>query len=118
MIAVAVDSLSVTDIVLIAGVAGYLVDRTIDARGWSRSSRTLRRENEDLVRRNGELEQTVGRLEAKVAALEVQVGELQQRDQAAVLRALEQHEVHANQRHHKTIGVLTDIRDALTKEAA
>jgi uncharacterized protein YlxW (UPF0749 family) len=112
-------SFTITDLIILAGVAGYLVDRTVDARGWSRSSKTLRRENEDLVRRNGELEANVTRLEVKVATLETQVADLQQRDQAAVLRALEIHESQANIRHEKTLGVLSDIRDALiTREAA
>jgi len=112
-VAALVNGLSVTDIVLLLGFLAVILDRVADSRGWSRSSKTLRRENEDLVRRNGELEQTVARHEDKIRVLEAKVVELEKRDQTAVLRALETHEVRADTRHARTLEVLTDIRDTL-----
>ena len=112
-VAALVNGLSVTDIVLLLGFLAVILDRIADGRGWSRSSKTLRRENEDLVRRNGELEQTVARHEDKIRVLEAKVVELEKRDQTAVLRALETHEVRADTRHARTLEVLTDIRDTL-----
>lgn len=112
-VAALVNGLSVTDIVLLLGFLAIILDRVADSRGWSRSSKTLRRENEDLVRRNGELEQTVARHEDKIRVLEAKVVELEKRDQTAVLRALETHEVRADTRHARTLEVLTDIRDTL-----
>ena len=116
-VATLVDGLSITDIVLLLGFLAVILDRVADGRGWSRSSKTLRRENEDLVRRNQELEQTVARHEDKIQALETKVIELEKRDQAAVLRAIEQHETKADARHAKTLDVLVEIRDTL-KEGA
>lgn len=127
-----VDGLTFADVAIIAGIAAYLADRTVDALGWSRSSRTLRRENEDLVRRNVELEQTTQRHEVTIATqgsqielLTEKVRELEKRDQAAVLSALERHETNAATRHDRgevrhgeTVDLLRGIRDALTKEAA
>lgn len=113
VIAALVDGLTLTDIVLILGFAAVILDRVADSRGWSRSSKTLRRENEDLVRRNTELEQTIARHEDKIRVLEAKVVELEKRDQTAVLRALETHEVRADTRHARTLEVLTDIRDTL-----
>ena len=112
-VATLVDGLSITDIVLLLGFLAVILDRVADGRGWSRSSKTLRRENEDLVRRNQELEQTVARHEDKIRVLEAKVVELEKRDQTAVLRALETHEVRADTRHARTLEVLTDIRDTL-----
>ncbi|MEK9809928.1 MAG: hypothetical protein VW362_05740 [Candidatus Nanopelagicales bacterium] len=117
MIAALVDGLTLTDIVLILGFAAVILDRVADSRGWSRSSKTLRRENEDLVRRNTELEQTVARHEDKIRTLEQKVVELEKRDQAAVLRAIEQHETKADARHAKTLDVLVEIRDTLQEGA-
>lgn len=118
VIAALVDGLTLTDIVLILGFAAVILDRVADSRGWSRSSKTLRRENEDLVRRNTELEQTIARHEDKIRTLEQKVVELEKRDQAAVLRALEQHDVKADGRHARTLDVLTEIRDTLKKGAS
>ncbi len=119
-------TIDLTTVVIIAGILGYLIDRFVDARGWSRSSRTLRRENEDLVRRNVELEATLARHEIKLAAQTAQIGvleskisELQARDQSAVLHALTENESQAERRHAESVTVWTQIRDALpTKEAA
>lgn len=122
-----VAALNLTTVIIIAGILGYLIERVIDAKGWSRSSRTLRRENEDLVRRNVELEATVARHEhtiaqqgEQLAVLEARVHELGARDQQAVLHALELHASQADRRHAETaarhaeaVGVWMQIRDAL-----
>ena len=112
-------NIGITDIVLAAGVLGYLVDRVIDSRGWSRSSKTLRRENEDLVRRNGELEQTVERHEETIAdqktrldMLEGKVRDLERNDLAAVLRAIEAHESSAERRAVAAVARIQADREA------
>lgn len=126
-----VHSLSIADVALLLVAGAYLVDRIMESRGWNRSSKTLRRENEDLVRRNSELEQTVARHETKLAeqrleidSLKATVQDLQKRDQASVLLALQKHEVNAEHRHadnvahqEATIGLLGQIRDALAPAA-
>ena len=116
-VAALIDGLSITDTVLLLGFLAVILDRVADGRGWSRSSKTLRRENEDLVRRNSELEQTVARHEDKISKLEAKVVELEKRDQAAVLRSIEQHETKADARHAKTLDVLVEIRDTLQEGA-
>lgn len=89
------DTVSFTDVAILVAGAAYAVDRGLDALGWSRSSRTLRRENVDLTRRNAALDETVARLsdelgsaQRALTALEDKVRELEKRDQAAVLAAL------------------------------
>lgn len=107
--------LSVADVVVVGGVLGFAIERVVDALGFSRSAKTLRRENEDVVRRNGELEETVTRLEAQIDALSLTIDELrtkvtdlEQHSQEAVLKRLEELET-------KTLSVLTEIRDTLQK---
>jgi hypothetical protein len=117
------NTFGVTDIILIVGFMAILVDRILDANGWSRSSKVLRVENTDLVRRNKELEETVARHEKEIAALSGQVELLRQRDQTAVLDALERHELNAERRADRTSSLLVEIRDVLSqstkaKEAA
>lgn len=107
--------LTITDVVILLGFCAVILDRVADARGWSRSSKALRRENEDLLRINAELEKTVALLQAKVAALDLKVVDLEKRDQAAVLAAIEHHEKAAGMRHQAFLDVLTDIRDNLKK---
>lgn len=114
-VAAIVEGLTLTDVVLLLGFAAVIFDRIADGGGWYRSSKTIRRENEDLLRRNGELEQTNSRYEQRIAVLEAKVVELEQRDQAAVLKAIEQHELKADARHSRTLEVLVDIRDSLQK---
>lgn len=127
-----IHGLGLTDVLIIAGILAYLLDRLADARGWSRTSKTLRRENEDLIRRNGELEQTVGRHEdtirdqgGEIAVLQAKVRELEQRDQAAVLDALRAHEASAERRHtenatrhQEALSVWMAIRDNLQEGRA
>jgi len=117
--------LSVTDIVLLLGIIGVFVDRVADARGWSRSSKTLRRENTDLLRRNSELESTIARHEttiaantAEIARLTTQIDLLKDKDQTAVLTQLGLHEINADRRATATNGLLTEIRDTLKEGAA
>ena len=120
-----------TEVVLVVGVLAYLVDRIFESRGWSRSSKTLRRENEDLVRRNNDLEETIRRHEStiddqrvRLDALEVKIRDLEKHDLAAVMRAVDQHEVAAERRmiaiqtqssdrHSEHVRILTEIRDSL-----
>lgn len=125
MVAALLEQLSLTDVLLIVGLTGVALDRLADARGWLPSSKRLRRENEDLVRRNTELEQTVARHEQTIAtqgaalnALEQKVAELEKRDQAAVLAAIERHETNAASRQRESLAVLTDIRDHLKGASA
>jgi hypothetical protein len=110
------------EIILGFAIVAYLVDRFVDSKGWSRTSRTLRSENVDLVRRNDELEKKVERLEindaakaAQIIALERHVTELKERDQLAVIQRLDSHEVNASKRHGETLTVLTNIADRLER---
>ena len=109
----------IAEVALTLAALAYVTHVVLDALGVSRTSKTLRVENEDLVRRNGELEQTIARLEDKITKLQEeldvlvpQVAELQQRDQRAVLTAIADHERAAASRHERTFEVLTAIRDA------
>ena len=113
-------TLGATDLILLGAVGVYVVDRTVDALGWSRSSQTLRTENQDLVRRNEELEQKVGRMDislaeqtAQLRVMEVRVEELKGRDQLAVIQRLDNHELYAAERHGSLLGVLQDIATTL-----
>lgn len=108
----------VVEIAVAFAAMAYVVERVLDALGWSKSSRTLRAENTDLVRHNSELEREVDVLREKVAALTAEVdrlradvGELSQRDQLAVLQSMEAHEDGAVQRWEETLKVLREIRD-------
>lgn len=125
------DSLSFTDIALILAAVAYLADRVMESRGWNRSSKMLRRENEDLTRRNEGLEMAVARLEEQVAAqaakvhlLKETVRDLQARDQKAVLSNLEMVAAVASERHEsyvayqvQTVNLLVEIRDRLAPAA-
>ena len=115
MIAV-VESFSLTDIILLAGIVGVAIVKLGEARGWTRSSQILRRENEDLARRNDHLEandiergKNIDLLTQKVLTLETQIGEMKQRDMAAVLQRLQTVEDKADERHVETIDVLNVI---------
>lgn len=103
------EDVSFTDVILIVGVAGVLVSRVGEGRGWFRSSAGLRTENQDLARRNKELEDTVARHEKtiekqgeQIIRLEEQVRALEKLDQSAVLAALEAHERGAISRAEET----------------
>lgn len=112
-----IEQVSLSDLVIIALFVGVALDRLADGRGWSRSSKTLRRENEDLVRRNGELEQTVDRHEEKIVRLEAQVAELERTNQAAVLVEIKLHETNAAVRFERMFEVQAEIRDHLKAAA-
>lgn len=126
-----VDSISLTDLLIMVGILGVIVDRLADARGWSRSSRRLREENSDLLRRNAELEDTVKRHQSEIDRLKAHVAELEKTNVAAVSAQMAAHEKAASERdsrraqedasrHDSLIGVLTEIRDGLDnlREAA
>lgn len=110
----------VAEIALTLGALAYVTHLVLDTLGISRTSKTLRVENEDLVRRNKELEEIVRRFgdksaaqDGEIAVLVERVGELSARDQAAVLTLLSEHENAAGIRHERMLGVLTEIRDVL-----
>jgi hypothetical protein len=116
--------LTLTDVIIIAGILAYVADRIIDSRGWSRSSKTLRLENGDLIRRNDELERDVDRHEktiadqgAKILRLEDQVRSLEKLDQSAVLQALKDHEVGAMERAEETHRLLGESTVQLVRIA-
>lgn len=111
------ESITLTDVLILMGVAGYLIERTIDAKGWSRSSKTLRRENEDLVRRNDELEHQVEILTRDLHELREEVRQLRLQDQRAVLDAFKVHEINAVKRTEETHRVLDKVTMQLTRIA-
>lgn len=104
---------SLTELAVGLAAVAYVCDRVLDATGWSRSSRTLREENEDLVRRNNELDQMVDRLGEDLKRMDGEVQTLRKTDQSAVLASLRDHEAQAGIRHERTLSVLTEIRDTL-----
>lgn len=120
MAALHVTEVNFVQIAIAFAALAYIVERALDALGWSRSSRTLRQENEDLIRRNQELDREVLRLKAELSrhggeltALRTQVADLSKHDQAAVLHSIDVHERAAGVRHERTLVVLTEIRDAM-----
>jgi hypothetical protein len=126
---VTVLGMSPAELAVIVAVLAWAIDRVLDLTGKSPSTKRLRAENEDLVRRNGELEETTARYEekltkatARITALEAKVEELEKRDQAAVLAALDRHEAMAekryksvkegdDRRHAEALAVLREISD-------
>lgn len=108
-------------------LVGLALIFVLDTAGISRSGRTARRQNADLRERNTMLEQENQRVDSELAArdariaqldlriteLETELSDVKRRDQGAVLTAIEVHEVHAGERHERTLGVLTEIRDAV-----
>lgn len=103
--------------VAIAGLAfgaiAYGIRETLDLIGRSPSSKRLREENVDLIRRNEELTGTVQRLEERVDELRNEVDDLRKTNQVAVLRAIEQHERAAGERHERTVQIMERIADSL-----
>ena len=95
----------------------YGIRETLDLMGKSPSSRRLRDENVDLIRRNRELEETIDRLGRRVNELEGKTAELERTNQAAVLKAIERHEVNAAARNEKTAAVLERIATSLEARA-
>lgn len=107
--------IQLTDALLIVAIAGAIAKVIMDERGLTRSSKLLRAENADLLRRNGELEATVARHERRIQDQEIMISEqaanivvlnervrdLGERDQAAVLTALLNHESKAQGRYEK-----------------
>lgn len=112
MIVGLIEALSLTDALLLLGLAGVSVKTALEMTGKTRSSKLLREDNRDLTARNktleeGKSEQTLAlaeskanelKLLARIEALELKVRELESRDQGAVLHALAEHEVRAQGR--------------------
>lgn len=112
MIVGLIESLSLTDALLILGLAGVGTKTFLESTGKIRSAKLLREDNADLTARNKTLE--VGKAEqmielaeskanelkllARIEALELKVRELESRDQGAVLHALAEHEIRAQGR--------------------
>ncbi len=108
--------MSLTDILLIVGLVGIAIKTVIEAMGWTPTNRLLREENAALGERNHTLEEEKAALVlavaegkaselkclARIEALELKVRELESRDQGAVLHALAEHEVRAQQRADTT----------------
>ena len=120
-----IDSVSLTDVILIAVIVGAVVARVAEGRGWFQSAAGLRTENTDLIRRNAELEETIARHNielaantAKIAVLEAAIHELEKLDQSAVLKALKDHEVGAVGRAERTHELQTETNAALDKIVA
>lgn len=98
--------IGIAEAILVVGVVGVAIREVADLRGWTRSSRLLRRENEDLVRVNeqyalkiNENGVTITKQGEMIKVLEGRVEELSKRDQEAVLRVLKEHEANAERRH-------------------
>ncbi len=119
-----VHGLGLTDLIILVGIVIVAIREVADFRGWSRSSKILRRENEDLIRRNRELEHTVVRLEKTIAELQARladherlIADMKLRDVTAVFDLMVGHEKSAAVRAKETQRILAEIRDTL-KEAA
>lgn len=96
---VAANWLSFSDAVILTAVVVAGLKVLADYRGWTRSPALVRQENADLRERNATLESEVKRLDIAdrekaeaIARLEAQVEELRSRDQAAVLKAISNHD--------------------------
>ena len=127
MIGSAIAGVDVVTIGATLAALAYVVDRIMDSRGWSRSSKNLRRENEDLNRRNKELEETVERHESEIGRMRLQIGELEKTNLASAIAEIRGHETSAIVRHNEnalrgeqqlaigqqTLELLAQIRDTL-----
>ena len=103
----------IVELAVLFAALGYVTQLVLDVTGWSRSSRTLRQENEDLIRRNKELADDIARQRGDILNMQTKVTELSKRDQGAVLEAMAIHEQSVSLRHEKTLAVLMEIRDAV-----
>ena len=115
-----IERISLTDLILVFGLAGVAIARIGEGRGWFRSAAGLRTENTDLIRRNHDLEQSVARIDfdlsaanKKILMLERSIRDLEKLDQSAVLQALKDHEVGAVGRAERTHELLAKIVVAL-----
>lgn len=113
-------TLTVAEWAIVCGVIVFVIDRLVDRLGLAKSATTLREENADLLRRSEELKvdkeelrKEVTDLHSRVAVLKSQVDDLKKRDQEAVLKALQDHEVQASKRQQTMTEVLKEIRDAI-----
>lgn len=110
------EDLTLTNALLVGGLIVVVLAKVADYRGWTRSTALVRQENTDLRERNATLQGHVERLDKadrekgeKIAALEAQIAELQQRDQKAVLEAMQNIETASLARHNETLTVLREI---------
>jgi uncharacterized protein YlxW (UPF0749 family) len=110
------EDLTLTNALLVGGLIVVVLAKVADYRGWTRSTALVRQENTDLRERNATLQAHVERLDKadrekgeKIAALEAQIAELQQRDQKAVLEAMQNIETASLARHNETLAVLREI---------
>ncbi len=116
MVASFIENLSLTDLLLLIGLVGIGLKTIAEVLGWTPTNKLLREENQALSDRNKTLEEDKAELVLKVAeskaaelklyarieALELKVRELESRDQGAVLAALSDHEVRAQERANTT----------------
>jgi len=117
-----IERISLTDLILVLGLAGVAITRIGEGRGWFRSAAGLRTENTDLIRRNHDLEQSVARIDfdlsaanKKILMLERSIRDLEKLDQSAVLQALKDHETGAIGRAERTHELQTETNAALDK---
>ena len=96
---VAAIGLSLSDAIILAAVLGAGLKVLADYRGWTRSPALVRQENADLRERNATLDSEVKRLAdenrkngEEIATLKREVELLRERDQAAVLTAIANHD--------------------------
>ena len=118
MIVAFIEHVTFTDALILLGIVGITVKTVMEGKGWTRSSKLLRDENQDLISRNNTLEQDRSDriaqevlLNARIETLEAKVRDLESRDQAAVLAALRAHEVGAEKRAdetHRLLGVIAE----------
>ncbi len=116
MVASFIESLSLTDLLLLIGLVGIGLKTIAEVLGWTPTNKLLREENQALSDRNKTLEEQKAelvlqvaeskagelKLFARIEALELKVRELESRDQGAVLAALADHEVRAQGRADMT----------------
>lgn len=124
MIVALLDTVDLTNVILIAGIIGVAITRVGEGRGWFKSAAGLRTENTDLLRRNHELEAAVARHEitlaandVRILALEQTIRDLEKLDQSAVLEALRAHERGAIGRAEETHRLLGESTSQLVRIA-
>lgn len=122
-----VSAISLSTIALVCAIIAWTLKTIAEERGWLRSTRSLRMENTDLVRINDELRDTVRRHTEKIEAqneqiitMRAQIQELEKRDQASVILAIDLAKKEAVERHNALIDnqiestkVLRDIHETL-----
>ncbi len=111
-----IENLSLTDLLLLIGLVGIGLKTIAEVLGWTPTNKLLREENQALQDRNRTLDEQKAelvlelaaskagelKLFARIEALELKVRELESRDQGAVLAALAEHDVKAQNRFDLT----------------